>query len=152
MQSSQPFVLVLSQDDLKDGPVDDSSEDPSSTADWVVATISTTEGDGGSGFQNLQAAARVSESILEKLGLKVDSRWVTNGGGGGGSLKSGIKSLQQGKKAFTSSVSGADAADHRQLSGVVGSDVGGLLGAEERRKQSDDSLRQVMYMNCWGSS
>ncbi|KAI3694020.1 hypothetical protein L1987_76978 [Smallanthus sonchifolius] len=70
----------------------------------------------------------------------------------GHKLKSGIKSLQQGKKAFTSSVSGADSADLRPLSGVLGSDVGGLLGAEERRRQSDDSLRQVMYMNCWGPS
>ncbi|KAK9075154.1 hypothetical protein SSX86_003474 [Deinandra increscens subsp. villosa] len=32
--TSRPFVLVLSQDDLKDGPVDDSPDDPSSVADW----------------------------------------------------------------------------------------------------------------------
>ncbi|KAI3714064.1 hypothetical protein L1987_72654 [Smallanthus sonchifolius] len=69
----------------------------------------------------------------------------------GHKLKSGLKSLQQGKKAFTS-VSGANPADLRQTSGVLGSDVGGLLGAEERRTQADDSLRQVMYMNCWGPS
>ncbi|KAJ9549933.1 hypothetical protein OSB04_022476 [Centaurea solstitialis] len=68
----------------------------------------------------------------------------------GHKLKSGIKSFQQGKKAFTSS---ADPADLRPLSGVLGSDVGGLIAGEERRrKQSDDSLRQVMYMNCWGPS
>ncbi|KAI3812239.1 hypothetical protein L1987_16946 [Smallanthus sonchifolius] len=70
----------------------------------------------------------------------------------GHKLKSGLKSLQQGKKAFTSSVSGANPADFRPTSGVLGSDVGGLLGAEERRTQADDSLRQVMYMNCWGPS
>ncbi|KAI3728727.1 hypothetical protein L6452_17368 [Arctium lappa] len=72
---------------------------------------------------------------------------VTNGHTDQGhKLKLGIKSFQQGKKAFTSS---SDPAELRPLSGVLGSDVGGLL---ERRKQSDDSLRQVMYMNCWGPS
>ncbi|KAJ9549934.1 hypothetical protein OSB04_022477 [Centaurea solstitialis] len=60
-----------------------------------------------------------------------------------------IKSFQQGKKAFTSS---ADPADLRPLSGVLGSDVGGLIAREERREQSNDSIRQVMYMNCWGPS
>ncbi|KAK1408798.1 hypothetical protein QVD17_40849 [Tagetes erecta] len=70
----------------------------------------------------------------------------------GHKLKSGIKSLQQGKKAFTSSVSGNDPADLRPLSGVLGSDVGGLYNGEERRKQSDESIRQVMYLNCWGPS
>ncbi|CAI9275517.1 unnamed protein product [Lactuca saligna] len=70
----------------------------------------------------------------------------------GHKLKSGIKSFQQGKKAFSSSGSGADPVDLRPLSGILGSDVGGLLGGEERRKQSDDSLRQAMYMNCWGPS
>lgn len=70
----------------------------------------------------------------------------------GHKLKSGIKSLQQHKKAFTSSVSGNDHSDLRPLSGVLGSDVGGLCNGEERRKQSDDSIRQVMYLNCWGPS
>ncbi|KAL7584013.1 ERAD-associated E3 ubiquitin-protein ligase component HRD3A [Lactuca sativa] len=32
--TARPFVLVLSQDDLKDGPVDESPDDPSSVADW----------------------------------------------------------------------------------------------------------------------
>ncbi|XP_076953385.1 ERAD-associated E3 ubiquitin-protein ligase component HRD3A-like [Bidens hawaiensis] len=32
--SARPFVLVLSQDDLKDGPIDDTPDDPSSVADW----------------------------------------------------------------------------------------------------------------------
>ncbi|KAI3812238.1 hypothetical protein L1987_16945 [Smallanthus sonchifolius] len=63
-------------------------------------------------------------------------------------LKSGIKSFQQGKKAFTSSAAGPDPADLRPFLAVVGSEVVG----EERMKQSDDSLRQVMYLNCWGPS
>ncbi|KAI3811273.1 hypothetical protein L1987_20993 [Smallanthus sonchifolius] len=60
MQSSRPFVLVLSQDDLKDGPVDDSSDDPSSTIDWVVAGISTTDGDGGGGFFHSKKSSDIS--------------------------------------------------------------------------------------------
>ncbi|KAI3762246.1 hypothetical protein L1987_52671 [Smallanthus sonchifolius] len=32
--TARPFVLVLSQDDLKDGHVDDSPDDPSSVVDW----------------------------------------------------------------------------------------------------------------------
>ncbi|KAJ0694818.1 putative ERAD-associated E3 ubiquitin-protein ligase component HRD3 [Helianthus annuus] len=32
--TARPFVLVLSQDDLKDGPADDTPDDPSSVADW----------------------------------------------------------------------------------------------------------------------
>ncbi|PWA78645.1 hypothetical protein CTI12_AA212250 [Artemisia annua] len=66
----------------------------------------------------------------------------------GHKLKSGIKSIQHGKKAFTCSSSGNDPADLRPLSGVHGSDVSG----EQRRNQSDESIRQVMYMNCWGPS
>ncbi|KAL4585141.1 hypothetical protein LXL04_009756 [Taraxacum kok-saghyz] len=65
-------------------------------------------------------------------------------------LKSGMKSFQQGKKAFGSSV-GVDHTEIRPFSGVLGSDVGGTFAGDEMRKQSDDSLRQVMYMNCWGS-
>ncbi|KAK7272348.1 hypothetical protein RJT34_28876 [Clitoria ternatea] len=45
-------------------------------------------------------------------------------------------------------------SDLRPLSGVVGSDVAGAMtgnsGVEDRLRQTDDSLRKVMYLNCWG--
>ncbi|MFS8031160.1 hypothetical protein Hanom_Chr17g01542461 [Helianthus anomalus] len=70
----------------------------------------------------------------------------------GHKLKAGIKSLQQGKKAFTSSVSGNNPADIRPISGVLGSDAGGMVAGDERKTQADDSFRQVMYISCWGPS
>lgn len=69
----------------------------------------------------------------------------------GHKLKSGMKSFQQGKKAFGSSI-GADHTELRPFSSVLVSDVGGIFAGDETRKQADDSLRQVMYMSCWGPS
>ena len=37
---------------------------------------------------------------------------------------------------------------HQFFSALVSSGIGGLLGGE--REQKEDSLRQVMYLNCWG--
>ncbi|KAL3645424.1 hypothetical protein CASFOL_010604 [Castilleja foliolosa] len=70
----------------------------------------------------------------------------------GQKLKSGLKSFNHGKKRFLSP--GGDASDLRPVSGVLNSDVGGFLGGvgEEKRRQSEDSLRQVMYLSCWGQS
>ncbi|KAL7607755.1 hypothetical protein Lser_V15G11128 [Lactuca serriola] len=52
-----------------------------------------------------------------------------------------INSFRHGKKAFTS--------DLRPLSGLLISDVS--VG-DKKTTQSDESLRQVMYFNCWGQS
>ncbi|KAJ1410730.1 hypothetical protein SESBI_05475 [Sesbania bispinosa] len=45
-------------------------------------------------------------------------------------------------------------SDLRPLSGAVGSDIAGSVNGnsdvEDRLRQADDSLRKVMYLNCWG--
>lgn len=70
----------------------------------------------------------------------------------GQKLKSGLQSLNHGKKRFFSA--GGVAADIRPVSGAVqNSDSGDFLpsgGGDDRRRQADDSLRSVMYLNCWG--
>nr|KAJ0215599.1 hypothetical protein LSAT_V11C300117480 [Lactuca sativa] len=52
-----------------------------------------------------------------------------------------INSLRHGKKAFSS--------DFRPFSGLLRLNVG--VG-DWKTTQSDESLRQVMYFNCWGQS
>ncbi|OIT01723.1 hypothetical protein A4A49_03199 [Nicotiana attenuata] len=49
----------------------------------------------------------------------------------------------------------SDASDVRLFSGFLGSDLrGSFIGSgivgETKRKQTDVSLRQVMYLSCWG--
>ncbi|KAL9380069.1 hypothetical protein Peur_028551 [Populus x canadensis] len=64
--------------------------------------------------------------------------------------KSSLKSLHPGKRRV---FSGGDVVEIRPLAAAsVGSDCIGLggCGSEEGVRQNDESLRQVMYLNCWG--
>ncbi|KZV52201.1 hypothetical protein F511_07156 [Dorcoceras hygrometricum] len=66
-------------------------------------------------------------------------------------LRSGINSLNHAKNRLLSG--GAEVADLRPLAGIVNSNSGGFLyGEEQKRRQKDESFRQVMYLNCWGQS
>ncbi|KAM3748388.1 hypothetical protein ACB098_05G105100 [Castanea mollissima] len=64
--------------------------------------------------------------------------------------KTGLKSLQHGKRKFFYGT-GSDASDLRQLSGMIGSDFPGVVGNRDGNlERSDESLRRIMYLNCWG--
>lgn len=60
-------------------------------------------------------------------------------------MKPGLTSLHHMKRRL---VSAKDSSDLRPLSGMIGSDISGVVGSRE--SQHDESLRKVMYFNCWG--
>ncbi|KAL0405821.1 UNVERIFIED_CONTAM: hypothetical protein Slati_3896000 [Sesamum latifolium] len=73
----------------------------------------------------------------------------------GQKLKSALKSLNHAKKHFfhgNSGGHGPGAAGLRPFSAVMKSELGGFLigGRSEQMKPAEESLRQVMYFNCWG--
>ena len=70
----------------------------------------------------------------------------------GHKCKVAVKSIHNNR---TRLLSAGGLAVLRPLSSLMGSDVavaavGNGSGAEDRRRQADDSLRKVMYLNCWG--
>lgn len=68
----------------------------------------------------------------------------------GQNLKSGLQSLNHGEKHFFQA--GGEAADLRPFYGILNCESGALRVEDRRRKHSEEALRQVMYLNCWGQS
>ncbi|GMH07206.1 hypothetical protein Nepgr_009046 [Nepenthes gracilis] len=66
--------------------------------------------------------------------------------------KSAIKSFQPTMRRH---FPGDGLSNFRPLATVAGTDLGGLVGGctgDVRTHQADESIRRVMFMNCWGQS
>ena len=89
-------------------------------------------------------------SYLNRVWMAASVAVVQNHTDQGHKWKTGLKSLQHGKRKLFSGT-GSDALDLRPLSVMIGSDFSGVVGnSEGNHERHDESLRRVMYLNCWG--
>ncbi|XWS54221.1 hypothetical protein CRYUN_Cryun10bG0070800 [Craigia yunnanensis] len=58
--------------------------------------------------------------------------------------KSSFKFLQRGQSRLFN----GESSELRPIYGMIGSDLSGMMG--NRDAKSDESIRRVMYLNCWG--
>ncbi|KAG5545435.1 hypothetical protein RHGRI_017801 [Rhododendron griersonianum] len=110
-------------------------------------------GDGvaGDGVAGVGRGGSRQMSQLSRVWMAATVAVVNGHADQGCKLKSAIRSFHHSKQRISSSAAGSP-ADLRPLSCANGSDLGGFVRGEERRNQADDSLRQVMYLSCWGPS
>ncbi|KAL4312133.1 hypothetical protein GQ457_01G001470 [Hibiscus cannabinus] len=62
----------------------------------------------------------------------------------GQNWKSGIRLLRRCQRRLFD----GESSDLRPISVAMGSDLSGMVG--NREGQADESIRRVMYLNCWG--